>query len=161
MRLATVLTSALLAFSVLAVQAGTLHPMLEARLGVIRDGEPVSVIVHMTEQAPIAELNAELKAERSTRAERHRRVVEALKTAALSQETLTEHLESSKGLGGVIGYTPYWISNLLVVYGTKDAIYEIAARGDVDFVEPNFTVSLIEPVGERLDESDEEAQALR
>jgi subtilisin family serine protease len=161
MRLATVLGTALLALSVLSAQAGTIHPMLEARMDVLRDGEPISVLVHMTEQAPIAELNQHLKTERSTMAERHRRVIEALKTAAKSQEPLAAQLESSKGIGGVIGYTPYWISNLFVVYATREAIYEIAARSDVDFVEPNFTVSLIEPVGTPVLESSEEAPALR
>lgn len=146
MRLATILTAALISLCAFAAQAGTLHPALEARLDVLRDGENVSVIVHMTEQAPIAALNQQLKEQRTTLRERHRQVVEALKTASRSQTFLRDHLDDAKAAGLVEGYTAYWISNMIVVSGTKEEILDIAARPDVDYVEPNFTVSLIVPV---------------
>lgn len=146
MRIATILTAALVAFPALPVFAGTIHPGLEARMEVLRDEEPVSVIVHMTEQAPIAALDVQLRAERSTLQDRHRVVVEALRDVTRSQDPLKSYLDQARDDGRVLGYTSYWISNMMVVYAPKGEIYEIAARADVDYVEPNFTVELIEPV---------------
>jgi subtilisin family serine protease len=148
-RLSLLITAALLALLASFVQASTLHPALEARMETLRDDEPISVIVHMTEQAPIAELNRQLRAEGATRQERHQRVIEALQLAAQSQAPFVASLEAAKSAGGVRGFTPYWISNLVVIECSKDEIYRIASRSDVDFVELNFTTTLIRPVGER------------
>jgi subtilisin family serine protease len=161
MRLALLLSAVLFAVLASTAQAGTIHPALEARMDALQGGDPVGVIVHMSEQAPIAELNEQLRAERSTLGERHSRVIEALKLAAGSQDPFLASLDAAKSSGEVIDYTPYWISNLVVVYAAKDEIYRIAARGDVDFIEPNFTVSLIEPVGEREEVQEEDAPPMR
>jgi subtilisin family serine protease len=128
----------------------------------LQDGEMIGVIVHMAEQAPIADLNNRFRAERSTLEERHARVIEALKAAAESQAPFLATLESAKSAGGIGGFTPYWISNLVVVEATRSEIYKIASRYDVDFIEPNFTVSLIKPVGERIGTTEnEETPAVR
>ncbi|MFH1278066.1 MAG: S8 family serine peptidase [Candidatus Eisenbacteria bacterium] len=163
MRIVTILTAALVALTAIPAFAGTIHPGLEARMEVLREGEPISAIVHMTEQAPIEQLNMQLKAERSSLRDRHQIVIEALHAASRSQDLLREYLDQARTDGRVLGYTSYWISNMLVVYAPKEEIFEIAARADVDYVEPNFTVSLIEPVRRPLGNADmgEEAPLIR
>ena len=142
-------TALLLTFMVLSstlVFAGQIHPALEARLENARGDEAISVIVIMAEQAPIAELNQQLKTERSTRAQRHSTVIDALQLAARSQEPLKEYLDEKVIAGSVRGYTSHWISNLIVLSATKDEIEIIAHHPDVDYVEENFTAELISPV---------------
>ena len=46
----------------------------------------------------------------------------------------------------VVGFTRYWIANLMVVQAVPAEIERIAARSDVAYVEPNFVPELIEPV---------------
>jgi hypothetical protein len=107
----------------------------------------VSVIIFLTEQAPIATLDAELRAEGATLQVRHERVVTALmETAAATQGPLLAELAAAQLTGAVIGFTPYWIANLIVAQMTVETVLEIADRLDVAAIEPNFTVSLIEPV---------------
>jgi subtilisin family serine protease len=128
--------------------AGTIHPALQAEMDRTAANRPISVIVNMTEQAPIAAMNQDFHARQVTRVDRHREIVTSLRqTARVSQPSLLSHLDGRVRDGGVIGYTSYWIANLVVVQATADEIRAIAARSDVDVVEPNFTVSLIEPIG--------------
>jgi len=133
-------------------QAGTIHPALQAKMDQTPLEEPISVIVNMTTQAPIAELNYSLKVSHVGRRERHRQVVEALQQARSAQQPLQGALEEAIRSGGVLGYTSYWISNLVVVYAFQPEIERIAARPDVDVVELNFTSELIRPV-EQPDQS--------
>ena len=130
-----------------AAQAGTIHPALEAKLAQTSSDEPISVIVSMRDQAPISDLSQRLHYAKATPVERHRVVIEALQDAAKTQEALKADLANSERAGGVLGYTGYWISNLLVVYALPAEVRRIAARPDVDVVELNFKAELIEPVG--------------
>ncbi len=66
--------------------------------------------------------------------------------AAESQATLLRELEAKKQSGLVEGYTPYWISNLVVVRAQRATIEELANRFDVEQVERNFKPLLIEPI---------------
>ncbi len=141
----TLILTAML-FAVATASAGTMHPGLEARLSALGGDEPVSVLVHLTEQAPVASLSASLHDQRATRLERHRQIVTALREAAASQTALKAHLDQRRLAGGVLGYTPHWITNLIVVQATKDEILQLLARPDVAFIESNFSVELIEPV---------------
>ena len=118
--------------------AGTISPALQDILDYARPDEPVSVIVHMTDQAPVAQLSANLSAGKASRQERHGQIVVALQDAARSQNDLLAELDASKSRGGVIGYTSYWISNLIVVQAVPDEIVRIADRLDVAWIEPNF-----------------------
>jgi subtilisin family serine protease len=131
------------------VQAGVIHESLQARLDLAGQDDFISVIVNMTEQAPIAALNADLKTMSATRQQRHEEVVRALQSVAPSQAPLKAYLDARIEAGTVEGYTSYWISNLLVVSATPAEIATIAARPDVDLVESNFKPVLIEPVGDR------------
>ncbi len=137
-----------------AAVAGSIAPRLQAEMDQRGPGAVFSVIVNMQEQAPLPALNAELRAAKSTRLERHARVVEALQTAARGQQPLIAALDEGMRSGGIQGYTSYWISNLMVVQGTKEAIAEIALRSDVDLIEPNFTVELMEPVSMEMPQGD-------
>jgi bacillopeptidase F len=130
--------------------AGEIEKNFGEYLESLSPDELVSAIVIMADQADIKSLNATLKEERATRAERHQRVISALKAAASrSQGDMVDYLEAKKEEGLVKGYTQYWIMNLIVVQATRAELERIAARADVEIVEENFKVSLIEPVGDR------------
>jgi len=148
MRIATLLSAGILTLLATTASAGTIHPAVQAQMAAASDQDQLSVIVNMVEQAPVAQLNQELKARRATLRERHAEVVTALQATRGSQQALRSHLEERIRLGGVSGYTSYWISNLLVVQATKAEIETIARRQDVDLIEPNFTANLIKPVEE-------------
>jgi bacillopeptidase F len=132
------------------VSAGQIEQGFAEYLRALSPDELVSAIVILEDQADVQSLNTSLKGERATRANRHQRVISALKTAASrSQGEIINYLDTKKGEGSVRGYTPYWIMNLIVVQSTVEELERIAARPDVEMVEPNFKVSLIEPLGER------------
>ena len=126
--------------------AGTISPALQGILDYSGPDEPVSVIVHMTDQAPIGELSASLSLSRTSRQERHSQIVVALQEAAASQNDLIAELDAGKSGGGVIGFTSYWIANLMVVQAVPDEIVRIADRSDVAWLEPNFVPELIAPI---------------
>jgi len=130
-------------------QPGELAPSLERRLATMQGDEYISAIVMMAEHAEIEELDFQLKCERATRQERHERVITALKEkAAATQGDFLRSLELAKREGTVIGYTPYWIANLVVVKATKEMVGEIASRSDIGTVYLNFAVDLIKPVSD-------------
>ena len=60
MKLATTVALISLLLAVTMAQAGTIHPALQDRLDKVDADEPVSVIVHMVDQAPIAQMSADL-----------------------------------------------------------------------------------------------------
>ncbi len=141
-----VLTAISLALFVPA-QAGTIDLRVEqAALAAGPEGT-VSVIVHLQEQAPVSAIHQDLKAARASRAVRHETVVRALQeTADRTQAPLLDLLEAAQQSGRVIGFTPYWISNLIVAQVRVDYLEELAAAPEVDRIEPNLTVELIRPV---------------
>jgi len=137
--------TALLLLPALA-SAGEIHPALATRMDAAPADEAIKVIVTMTEQAPLATLNQQLKVERASLDRRHREVVLALQDVARSQTSLRAWLDSQLATGAVLGYTPYWIANLIVVSATPGAIAAIAARPDVAFIELDFEPELISPI---------------
>jgi bacillopeptidase F len=132
------------------LRAGEIEKNFDDYLKTLSPDEYVSAIVIMADQADIKSLNAELKKEKATRQGRHQRVLSALMSAASrSQGEIKTYMDSKKNQGAVRGYTPYWIMNLMVIEAKRSEIERIAARSDVEWVEENFKVSLIEPVGKR------------
>jgi subtilisin family serine protease len=130
-----------------AAAAGEIHPNLQLLLDRADETEAVSVIVHLEDQAMVPQISSDLTERGATRAHRHREVVLALQAAAeTAQAPLLVDLDERRRDGGVFGYTSYWITNCVVMSATKGEIERVAARPDVSMVEPNFTVSLIEPV---------------
>ena len=127
--------------------AGEIRPDLENHLNTLPGDAMVSVIVSLGEQADIQALDLQLKRERATREDRHERIITALKdVSSKTQPALVRHLNEAKKSGHVAGFTPYWISNLIVLKATKDEILSLQDRSDVGFIEPNFSYRLIEPV---------------
>ncbi len=117
-----------------------------------------SMIVHLTDQVDIRTLDEQLYYQRVTRQFRHKTVVEALQAAAArSQGPVREFLDELVQSGEAEGYTPYWIVNCFVVYGTDQAAALLAERDDIAFLEANFKAELIEPIrsGESHLDSDE------
>lgn len=133
--------------------AGSLSPSLQATLYNKGADETLGVIVHMVEKAPIAELQTELRTMKANRQVRHNIIISALQDATRSQADLLQDLSVRQGSGEVVGFTSYWISNLIVVEATPLGIERIADRSDVDWVELNFKPELIEPVSRRAAQS--------
>ncbi|MAE72319.1 MAG: hypothetical protein CME06_17855 [Gemmatimonadetes bacterium] len=131
----------------LAASAAHMPVELEDRLAAMPDDATASVIVHLTEQADIANLGPQLRKEGVGRQDRHRRVITALRdVASRTQPPLLAYLGEARAAGRVVGFTPHWISNLVVVQATKAEISRIRERPEVGLIEPNFSISLIEPV---------------
>jgi len=127
--------------------AGTLHPAVAAQMDRLGPGETMTVLIVLESQARVPALDHALKVERAGRAERHRRVLEALqRTARAAQAPLIDELASLRARGQVRAWTPYWIANIVRVTGTRAAIERLAARADVAVIEPRERVRLIEPV---------------
>ena len=144
---------ALLFFLISNLHAGKIEQNFREYLKTLSPDEFVSAIVIMADQADIKSLKATLKAEKATRKRRHQEVISTLQVAASkSQGEIVSYLDAKKSEGSVKGYTPYWIMNLIVVQATIEEMERIAARQDVEIVEPNFKVSLIEPVGNKTRE---------
>jgi bacillopeptidase F len=130
--------------------SGEIEKNFEDHLKSLSPDEFVSAIVILADQADVKALNADLKREKATRKDRHQQVISALRSAATrSQGDIANYLDTKKRDGAVRGYTRYWIMNLMVVEAKRSEIERIAARSDVGWVEDNFKVSLIEPVGKR------------
>ncbi len=68
------------------------------------------------------------------------------RTRHARQEPLRRDLEAGRRTGDVVGFTGYWIANLIVVQALPAEIERLAARPDVASVELNFAASLVAPV---------------
>ncbi len=127
--------------------AGTFSPGLEKQVRNLRGSDEIKVLVVLRDQADIATLNHDLHVSKATRMVRHATVMGVLQdTADRSQGALLSDLAAHKAAGGIVGYTPHWLVNAVVVRGTVDALREIAARADVETIEPDLQVELIEPI---------------
>ncbi len=128
--------------------AGQIDPDYERYLSTLDDQAMVSVIIYLADQAPLAAIDAQLRADQATLVARHELVVTTLQdVAAQTQPGLLADLAARQATGKVVGFTPYWIANLVVAQMTVEAVREVAARPEVGTIYANFTVSLIEPVG--------------
>ncbi len=146
--LACLLIATLACLAPRAAGGAQIQPDLEIELAYRQDSDLVSVILSLSEQAPIEQINTDLRARRVSLGERHLAVVNALREASRSQAPLLAELSAARDRGQVEGFTSYWIANLVVARVTKAYLFELAAREDIAYIEPNFTVSLIEPVGD-------------
>ena len=110
-------------------------------------GESITVLLSMAQQADVAELDAQLSARKATLAERHEVVISSLmNTATRTQTDLLAELSRLKAAGKVNGYTPYWITNAIVVNAPISVLRQLAARTDVAVAEVNLVVDSITPV---------------
>jgi len=131
-------------------QAGVLSPGLEAQMDRMADHEILKVLVVMKDQADVRALDLDLHDRAAPLAARHNSVVTTLRSVSqASQKNLIGDLryrEADKARGGVLGFTPHWIVNSVVLVAEAGVIREIAARDDVEVIEPDLEVELIEPV---------------
>jgi bacillopeptidase F len=129
----------------LAAVAGEIESNFAAYLETIGDDDFASAIVFLEDRPDIRGLDAVMRAEATPMKARHERVLTALTQAAeRSQPALLSYLDSRKTAGTVRGYTPYWITNMVVTSATKAELIRIAQRGDVEAVEANFRATMIE-----------------
>ena len=140
----------LLALLTTPAHGGRIHPLVAAAAEAAGEDGTVAVIIHLTDRVPVAQLDRELKTRHAPRAERHRFIIEALQEAAArSQAPVINLLEEGRAAGQVIGYTPYWISNLIIAQVRTTFLASLTARADVDLIELNFRYELRRPVAER------------
>ncbi len=131
----------------LPVFAGEIEPNFAAYLQTLDNNEFASAIIYLHDRPNIKALDNSLRAENAPLNERHARILSALKEAAQrSQPALVNYLNTRMQEGSVVGYTPYWIMNLVVVSATKTELQMIANRMEVEAIEGNFRATLIESV---------------
>lgn len=108
--------------------------------------QSITVLLSMAQQADVAALDAQLSARKATLAERHEVVItELMNTATRTQTDLLAELSRLKAAGKVNGYTPYWISNAVVVNAPISVLRQLAARQDVEVAEVDLVVDAITP----------------
>ncbi|MBU1707320.1 S8 family serine peptidase, partial [bacterium] len=129
-----------------AVSLEKISVSLQEELHFSRADSMISAIVHLSEQADISALDQQLYNTKASRSYRHQVIVEALQYAAdVSQGELLAALDELKERGDVGGYTPFWITNCIVVQAYPRILEELSDRYDVQWLERNFRVELIEP----------------
>ncbi len=151
MQLATLALITLLAISqcALAISPEKISVPLTQELASAPSDSMIGAIVHLTAQADISTIDQQLHEAKASRALRHEIVVQALRSAAEgSQGELLAVLEQFQDDGDVEGYTPFWITNCVVVRGTRSVIETLSDRDDVQWLERNFRVRLIDTVPE-------------
>ena len=126
--------------------AAQLEPSFNRFLDQAPSDTLLSVIVKLNSPQDIQALDQELHLRKAKLAERHRLVIAALKSnAASTQGSILKQLDQWKQTGQVIGYTDYWIENLIVVYGKAEVIRSLKNDPAIFSIEPNFSAKLIEP----------------
>ena len=147
MRLARILTTSLiLCLAVGGAVGGQLSPGLQAQLDGLRDDAVVRVLVVLEDQADVPGLDRQLRAQVADLARRHRTIVGALQTtAARSQGPLLGDLRRGREQGEILGFTPHWLVNSVVVTATVDEVRRLAGRQDVASIEPDLVAQLIQP----------------
>ncbi|MBU1072471.1 S8 family serine peptidase, partial [bacterium] len=129
--------------------AGKVSPGLEAQMSTMNGSEEITVLVVLSDQVDLESLNWELRDAKAPLPVRHSTVIRSLRdTAVRSQQPLLDELETLRGRGQVRGYTPHWLINSVVVATTVNEISRLAARPDVEVIEPDLVVELIGPVTE-------------
>jgi len=127
--------------------AGQLTPGLDSLIQTMKGSDEIKVLVVLKDRVDIESLNWELRADRASLPVRHETVVTALQNkAAATQGALLAELDAMRGNGKLLGYTPHWLINAVVVTTTVDELPRLAARDDVDVIEVDLVVELIEPV---------------
>ena len=127
--------------------AGTISPGLADLMRGLSDDDELKVLVVLQDQADIPTLDQQLHERQAPMAERHRLVIQSLQDAASrSQGALLADLAGKRGTGEIRGWTAHWLINGVVVKGTVRAIRELAARPDIESVEPDLVVDVIKPV---------------
>lgn len=107
-------------------------PAVQARLADLQQGETITVIVQLRQQAKLP------AGKNIGRGEQAFAVMNALKvTAEKTQRGVKKLLDVEKSNGRVQSYAPFWIFNGFSVTATADAIQELASHPDVLSITPD------------------------
>ena len=124
---------ALLALLGGVASAATMEPDLANRLAAADANQKFAVDFFMKAQANALSLDGSI--ENLPKPLRRARVATVLQEySAATQRDLLDYLKSQENVGKVDDIRSLWICNLVGCWATKDVIYDIAARNDVDLV---------------------------
>ncbi len=130
-----------------SVLAGSFSDGLERYVAGKSSTESIKVLLSLKEQAKVADLDQQLRDRKASLAERHELVItELMSTATRTQTDLLNELAALKTAGKVNGFTPYWITNAVVVNAPISVLRQLAARGDIDLAEVDLVVDAVLPV---------------
>ena len=142
-----VLCVVMVLLAVPVVWSGQISPYLADRMQGMIASEQIDVIVMMQEQADIGSLNRQLKLERSTLADRNRRVIEALQDiVSRTQPAMSAYLDELQLQGLIERYKMLWIANMFIVTANKAGIEAIAANPEIADLYFNYTIESIKPI---------------
>jgi len=128
-------------------RAGEIAPGLAAQLAATDPAEPVKAMVFLRDRVDVAGLDLALRLEKATLASRHARVLHTLQDHARRTQTdLLAALATERAGGRVLGFTPHWLVNGVVVVATPAALADLARRDDVDVIEADLVPALVAPV---------------
>jgi hypothetical protein len=129
------------------LSAAEIDESLQAIVADMPDDRTFQVLVYLTEQADVASLDRQLRAENATLAERNRRVIQALQeTATLTQPAVVGFLDDLKAAGMVKKYRMFWIANMFWAEVRWGALEVFETRADLAMVYYNFEIEGIEPL---------------
>ena len=127
--------------------AGSIDGRLYERLSEMDDHDKVECVIMMVEQFDVSAFKQMMTMANSTRQERHQYVITSLqKIATETQPDLLAYLAQARQDGMVGEYKGFWITNAVIGQLSKDVIYEVARRSDVDVVYIWQEPDLIKPV---------------
>ncbi len=121
--------------------AGRLSPELSEKLRVAGSDTILPVIIRMKERTHLRVKTQGIPAK--NRRSRLKLVIRALRQTGIEKQgAIIEVIKRERNLGGVEGYTPFWIFNGLSVKATPAVIKKLALRDDVEEVMEDFPLPL-------------------
>ncbi len=112
-----------------------------------RENDVIKVLVVLRDQVDVPQLDQNLRAAKAGRSLRHETIVGHLQQLSrTSQQDLLNTLSANKAAGDILGFTPHWLVNGIVVTGTVAAVRDLAGRHDVLRIEADLVPELIAPV---------------
>ncbi|HUU29561.1 MAG TPA: S8 family serine peptidase, partial [archaeon] len=124
--------------------AGKLSPVMEQVLSQAPPDSEITVLARPALEVEIYALKRELESIRASRAERHRRVMTGLKRrSAAAQAGLLSELEAERTAGRVREYKPFWITNLVAVTASVQAVRKLASSKEVGEILENKAIQFL------------------
>jgi subtilisin family serine protease len=113
----------------------SIDPVVQARLAAAASGDLIDVVVVMKARADLSTIPGSGRKRRLAALEQRLRAA-----ASTSQAGLLNLLSTRERAGLVSRYEPLWIFNGVEVEATPSVIRELAARRDVQEIQPNLTL---------------------
>ena len=140
-----ILTSLFL--STQSLEAGVIQSPLDDVIAETDAGEFVGVILVMSDAVDHQKLDLDLKARRTTLAERHYEVITALMEKATdTQGPIIDELNRLETEGKVTEIQPFWIANMIAFEGVPEAVAAMVVLDGVEKIVFDFPVETIQPV---------------